>query len=78
MIMSQSQHKIDWKKKVRQEYFRLRQLKKFQRSDKIKHAFASNLSILSEKLVELNKQTSRIAAQPIVCDGAIDQNPMTK
>lgn len=76
--MFQSQYKIDWKKRVRQEYFRLRQQKKFERSDKIKTAFANNLQSISEKLVQLNKQTSSVTAQPIPMDGSYDLAPMTK
>ena len=76
--MSQTQHKIDWKKKVRQEYFTLRQLKKFQRSDKIKTAFANNRQAISSKLNELNTLNARIEAQPIAIDGSFNQNPMTK
>ena len=76
--MSHSQLKIDWKKRVRQEYFRLRQQKKFERSDKIKTAFANNLKSISEKLNQLEAQSSNVTAQPISIDGSFDLNPMTK
>ena len=76
--MSQSHGKVDWKKRVRQEYVRLRQLKKFHRSDKIKTAFAANRQVLSGHLKELNKRSAQIEAQPIAIDSLFDQNPMTR
>ena len=70
--------KIDWKKLVRQEYFRLRQLKRFQRTDNIKSAFASNITSLDVKLKKLNEEITKIDAQPIVRDGTFDGNPVAK
>ena len=77
--MSQSTpSKIDWKKLVRQEYFRLRQLKRFQRTDNIKSAFASNISRLDEKLNKLHQEITKIDAQVIVKDCTFDGNPVAK
>ena len=76
--MSQPQCKIDWKKRVRQEYISLRQSKKDHRSGKIKTAFAANRQVLSEHLKKLNKHSSLVEAQPISFDSSFDQNPMTK
>ena len=76
--MSNIHHKVDWKKRVRQEYFRLRQIKKFQRSDNIKTAFTSNLSCISEKLDQLQEHCSKLKAQKISSGGSFAHEPVTK
>uniref|UniRef100_H2YDH4 [histone H3]-lysine(27) N-trimethyltransferase n=1 Tax=Ciona savignyi TaxID=51511 RepID=H2YDH4_CIOSA len=76
--MSHSSYKIDWKKRVRQEYCRLRQVKRFQRSDKIKSAFNSNLEVIADRLKLLSNSTTQVNTQCVLADSSFDDRPITK
>uniref|UniRef100_H2YDH5 [histone H3]-lysine(27) N-trimethyltransferase n=1 Tax=Ciona savignyi TaxID=51511 RepID=H2YDH5_CIOSA len=69
--MSHSSYKIDWKKRVRQEYCRLRQVKRFQRSDKIKSAFNSNLEVIADRLKLLSNSTTQVNTQSCVVKSSV-------
>jgi len=73
-----SSHKIDWKKRVRQEYFRLRQQKRFQRSDKIKNALNRNLCEVSKRTSRLYNEALMFEAQLIETDSVFAKDPVTK
>ncbi|KAG8190106.1 hypothetical protein JTE90_026678 [Oedothorax gibbosus] len=46
-------HKVpnEWKKKVKSEYMKLRQMKRFRRNDELKSAYLANRRYISEKIV---------------------------
>jgi len=46
----------EWKKKIKSEYMRLRQLKRFKRADEVKSAFTANRKYIEEKTEILNKR----------------------
>ncbi|XP_050312406.1 histone-lysine N-methyltransferase E(z) [Anthonomus grandis grandis] len=49
--MSKNKPTIDWKKRVKQEYLRLRQQKKFKRADDVKLAWNKNREKMTETLI---------------------------
>ncbi|XP_043910615.1 histone-lysine N-methyltransferase EZH1 [Protopterus annectens] len=56
---------VDWRKRVRSEYMRLRQLKRFQKANAIKSLFSLNRCKLKEWTELLNEDWKKFQIQPI-------------
>ncbi|KAA0705547.1 Histone-lysine N-methyltransferase EZH1 [Triplophysa tibetana] len=56
---------LKWKKRVKSEYMRLRQLKRFRKAEGVKALFQSNRRKIEEKTELLNEEWSKLRIQPI-------------
>ncbi|XP_078541277.1 histone-lysine N-methyltransferase EZH2 [Lissotriton helveticus] len=56
---------VRWRRRVKSEYMRLRQLKRFRRADVVKSAFNSNRQKIMERTEALNQEWARRRIQPV-------------
>ncbi|MBN3323523.1 EZH1 methyltransferase, partial [Atractosteus spatula] len=56
---------VEWKRRVKSEYMRLRQLKRFRKAEEVKSQFMANRSKIKEKTELLNDEWSNLRIQPI-------------
>ncbi|XP_066554614.1 histone-lysine N-methyltransferase EZH1 isoform X4 [Amia ocellicauda] len=56
---------VEWRKRVKSEYMRLRQLKRFRKAEEVKSQFMSNRSKIKERTELLNEEWSKLRIQPI-------------
>ncbi|XP_053118118.1 histone-lysine N-methyltransferase EZH1 isoform X2 [Hemicordylus capensis] len=67
-----------WKRKVKSEYMRLRQLKRFQANMGAKALFASNYMKVQEKINILNEDWKKLRVQPIQSMRLVGGHPFLK
>ncbi|MEJ1280963.1 enhancer of zeste 2 polycomb repressive complex 2 subunit [Cricetulus griseus] len=56
---------VCWRKRVKSEYMRLRQLKRFRRADEVKTMFSSNRQKILERTETLNQEWKQRRIQPV-------------
>ncbi|XP_069041852.1 histone-lysine N-methyltransferase EZH1 isoform X2 [Lepisosteus oculatus] len=56
---------VEWRRRVKSEYMRLRQLKRFRKAEEVKSQFMANRSKIKEKTELLNDEWSNLRIQPI-------------
>ncbi|XP_069480439.1 histone-lysine N-methyltransferase EZH2 [Ambystoma mexicanum] len=56
---------VRWRRRVKSEYMRLRQLKRFRRADEVKSTFNSNRHKIVERTEALNQEWARRRIQPV-------------
>ncbi|CAH7469004.1 Ezh2 [Phodopus roborovskii] len=56
---------VCWRKRVKSEYMRLRQLKRFRRADEVKTMFSSNRQKIVERTETLNQEWKQRRIQPV-------------
>ncbi|KAG7492322.1 hypothetical protein MATL_G00013190 [Megalops atlanticus] len=56
---------VEWRKRVKSEYMRLRQLKRFRKAEEVKSLFMSSRRKIKERTNLLNEEWSKLRIQPI-------------
>uniref|UniRef100_A0A5F8HI77 Enhancer of zeste 1 polycomb repressive complex 2 subunit n=1 Tax=Monodelphis domestica TaxID=13616 RepID=A0A5F8HI77_MONDO len=67
-----------WKRKVKSEYMRLRQLKRFQANMGAKALFVANFAKVQEKTQILNEDWKRLRIQPVQLMKPVSGHPFLK
>ncbi|XP_062335445.1 histone-lysine N-methyltransferase EZH2 [Osmerus eperlanus] len=65
MVLTGKKGPVCWKKRVKSEYMRLRQLKRFRRADEVKSMFNSNRQKILERTDILNQEWRTRRIQPV-------------
>ncbi|GFR12669.1 histone-lysine N-methyltransferase E(Z) [Trichonephila clavata] len=68
----------EWKKKVKSEYMKLRQLKRFRRNDEIKSAYLANRRYIADKVVLMENYYQETNAIPLFPTDLPDHYPVMK
>ncbi|XP_039596856.1 histone-lysine N-methyltransferase EZH1 isoform X3 [Polypterus senegalus] len=63
----------EWRKRVKSEYMRLRQLKRFRKAEKVKGQFLVNRNKIKERTELLNEEWTKLRIQPIPMAASINQ-----
>ncbi|MGH0125250.1 UNVERIFIED_CONTAM: hypothetical protein FKN15_051684 [Acipenser sinensis] len=69
---------VEWRKRVKSEYMRLRQLKRFRKAENIKSQFLANRNQIKEKTELLNEEWKKLRIQPIPATPSIGQHGTKK
>ncbi|XP_073689580.1 histone-lysine N-methyltransferase EZH1 isoform X1 [Garra rufa] len=69
---------LEWKKRVKSEYMRLRQLKRFRKAEEVKALFQSNRRKIEERTELLNEEWSKLRIQSIPLSSASGSLPNKK
>ncbi|KAK1159121.1 histone-lysine N-methyltransferase EZH1-like isoform X3 [Acipenser oxyrinchus oxyrinchus] len=64
---------VAWRRRVKSEYMRLRQLKRFRKAEKVKSQFLANRNKIQEKTEMLNEEWKKLRIQPIPATPCISQ-----
>ncbi|RXM35587.1 Histone-lysine N-methyltransferase EZH2 [Acipenser ruthenus] len=64
---------VAWRRRVKSEYMRLRQLKRFRKAEKVKFQFLVNRNKIQEKTEMLNEEWKKLRIQPIPATPCIGQ-----
>ncbi|XP_034762696.1 histone-lysine N-methyltransferase EZH1-like isoform X2 [Acipenser ruthenus] len=64
---------VAWRRRVKSEYMRLRQLKRFRKAEKVKFQFLANRNKIQEKTEMLNEEWKKLRIQPIPATPCIGQ-----
>ncbi|MGH0142976.1 UNVERIFIED_CONTAM: hypothetical protein FKN15_017290 [Acipenser sinensis] len=64
---------VAWRRRVKSEYMRLRQLKRFRKAEKVKSQFLANRNKIQEKTEMLNEEWKKLRIQPIPATPCIGQ-----
>ncbi|XP_041121429.1 histone-lysine N-methyltransferase EZH1-like isoform X3 [Polyodon spathula] len=64
---------LAWQKRVKSEYMRLRQLRRFRKAEKVKSQFLANRNKIQEKTAMLNEEWKKLRVQPIPATPFIGQ-----
>ncbi|KAJ8364609.1 hypothetical protein SKAU_G00134400 [Synaphobranchus kaupii] len=62
---------VEWRKRVKSEYMRLRQLKRFRQAEEVKSLFMSSRRKIKERTSLLNDEWSKLRIQPIPLASAV-------
>ncbi|XP_029645700.1 histone-lysine N-methyltransferase EZH2 isoform X2 [Octopus sinensis] len=68
----------DWRKRVRGEYMRLCQVKRFKRNDEVRCAFSSNRKLINDELEKHNCWWKEQPSQPLHAPETFSQIPVTR
>ncbi|KAJ8284423.1 hypothetical protein COCON_G00032730 [Conger conger] len=66
-----SNNLVEWRKRVKSEYMRLRQLKRFRKAEEVKSLFMASRRKIKERTSLLNDEWSKLRIQPIPLDSAV-------
>ncbi|XP_005994088.1 histone-lysine N-methyltransferase EZH1 isoform X2 [Latimeria chalumnae] len=69
---------IDWRKRVKSEYMRIRQLKRFQRANEVKSLFTANRNKVKERTEVLNEDWKKLRVQPTQIMTPTSMQPFTR
>lgn len=69
---------MEWRKRVKSEYMRLKQQKRFKRADEVKTLFTNNRQYIQEQVEKQQIQLSLSAAQPLRAAETFSQVPVTR
>ncbi|KAG5854974.1 hypothetical protein ANANG_G00043770 [Anguilla anguilla] len=69
---------VEWRKRVKSEYMRLRQLKRFRKAEEVKSFFMASRRKIKERTSLLNEEWSKLRIQPIPLASAVGAVPNNK